>query len=195
MKKDIIRVGDWVKVVNPQEFIRCGYPLSFQDEKTEVYEKYSKKVEEFLHNEIGLGVKLFGDLKSLTEVDAAVDKICGAIAYETLKRKGFGGRSRQIYTKENKNILGKEGCVSRIKFHKTGEYYSPSGGGEYDYESGGLRNEKTHKILEVNVFFDTVFKIEAVNVEKVPPIAPVDKPVCWLKESIKTARKIRYAHL
>lgn len=30
MKKEVIRVGDKVKVVNPMIFVRCGYPLTKQ---------------------------------------------------------------------------------------------------------------------------------------------------------------------
>jgi mannose-6-phosphate isomerase class I len=50
MKKsdNIIRVGDTVKIVNPQFFVRVGYPKSVSEETEIVFEKHRIEIEEFL---------------------------------------------------------------------------------------------------------------------------------------------------
>ena len=30
-KEQVIRIGDRIKVINPEIFMRCGYPLTIQD--------------------------------------------------------------------------------------------------------------------------------------------------------------------
>ena len=173
MRKDILRVGDYVRIITPERFIRCGYPLSHGDEFVSVKQELEPHITDFLKEKCG--INRYPETFSSDENHQAsrlIDKIISAIAYYRVKQKGFGGRTRQIFTESCPDLVGKEGNISKIFFVKTGEYYSPSGGygsysNEYDYDPGGLRNEKTHKILELWVPGYSTIQIEAKNVERV----------------------------
>ena len=119
-----------------------------------------------------LGVKFKKVDFGTEEVDGGMmspklNKVINEITYLKMKSNRFGGRTRSIHTKSASDIKGRTFYVTGIKFVKTGEYFSPSGGynyeGEFDYDPGGLTNEKTHKILEFSYGFQSNW-IEAKNV-------------------------------
>lgn len=190
MKKldpNIIRVGDKVKILNPELFVRCGYELTPNNEdlQSEVMDKYKDKIDEFIKS-------LFGPIQKVNasilfeeeysywddqDVNTLESKIINALCYYEVKRKGFGGKERKIYAthvNKMKDIIGK---VVKIKFHKTGTYipgsYSYSAYDLSDYDPAYLENEKTHKILIVqipdsNYIWRTQnISIESIHVEKV----------------------------
>ena len=43
-KKDIIRVGDTVKIVDPHFFVRVGYPLDLNKATEEVSKKFGEDI-------------------------------------------------------------------------------------------------------------------------------------------------------
>jgi len=180
LKPSIIRVSDKVKIINPEFFIRCGYPKS-QKSEIEVVKK------EFRH--VILNMICSREKCHSFDIDRhnhLLEKVCREIAYARLRNMGYGGNERKIYTERLEEHKDKTFRVVSIKFCKTGKYYppsGPSGGGYYaedDYESGGLANEKTHKILHIVPFLlpssmsahslrmmDDPLMIETTNVEKV----------------------------
>ena len=183
-KKDprIIRIGDMVKIINPEFFICCGYPMSFRQACEEVKERYKDKIRAFIDD-----VGLISSKDSLQQDQSGpyrrtCAKIVSALAYDYMGKKGFGGGERRIYTKRCEDHLKmQEVEVTNIKFVKTGEYHPPSGeydswNSEYHFESGGLSNETTHKILCLEYWWPfpvgPVWEgaepgwIEAKNVEK-----------------------------
>jgi hypothetical protein len=164
MKKDnIIRVGDCVRIIEPHIFVRCGYPLSFEDAVKVVEEKYQKEVDSMLEK---IGFREFYDMTILGETvkmkmksdgrGTTEDKIIRALAYEYVSREGFGGKERKIYTDYKEELKGKEYTVTRKFVKKTGTYFPPSEEyhsyydySEYEYEPGGLVNEQTHVMLDL----------------------------------------------
>jgi len=154
----IIRVGDMVKVINPQLFIRCGYPMSFKDSVEEVKKEHGDKIRNFMLNIEGItrnNSPLFAKYtlkERITDENKTFLKIVNALAYDHIRRKGFGGRVRQIFTKEDTRWQDEELLVDNIKFVKTGVYVK---GGTYytydepypEYEPSCLDDEATHKIL------------------------------------------------
>lgn len=160
MKKSSIKVGDKVTIINPEFFVRCGYPMTFEQACKEVEEKFCKEkdVMDFLCK-IGLVEE---KNKYLVDKDYTLirtkDKIIGALGYYYLGRvKRFGGSERKIYTirKEDYVKINTDNVwkVTKYKMVVTGTYYPPGGGynyyGEYDYEPGGLSNMEQHKILQL----------------------------------------------
>jgi len=166
----IIRVGDYVKIVNPDMFIRCGYPLSKMDMVKEVEEHFSKIIEDLAYSVAKGDVFVQRDDKGLypgqkdnfiitplSELRSrGVNReIIEALAVKRLFARDFGGNVRSIHTKRRSEFQGAFSKVVGIKFVKTGtrvsgfssrsSYYDS----EIEYSPPYLEHEKTHKILRV----------------------------------------------
>lgn len=166
----IIRRGDVVEIVNPQAFLRCGYPLSLEDGKEYIEKNMNKDV-------LGLLNKVAGKENRFN--NSTYHKIVKLLAYEYIKSENFGGNERRIFTKEYKDMKGKEALVESIKFVKTGIYnrgyvgYNYSG--DYECDPPYLSYEKTHKILTLSItrprkdselnWYEPIM-IEAIHVKK-----------------------------
>ena len=164
------RVGEFVKVVTPKEFVRCGYPLCMKDVMEQQYEEIEKdcrRVFAALENR-----KLPQESQSvITEVPPPEDffavavsrtpgventmsptvhgMLCAAIAAWRLEEQNFGGNERIIVERDSPFAVGQFALVTGKRFVKTGKRfrslsYGPDHNGEYDYEPGGLKNESTH---------------------------------------------------
>lgn len=188
MKKlnpNIIRVEDKVKILNPEIFIRCGYPLTPADLYEEVAKQYGEKINAFVRETLGFPPKQISTTEEEIDYDFYYDsreagtlenKILEAFCYYSVKMKGFGGKERKIYTETSKSYQDKIGIVEKIKFHKTG-IYTPGRGPGYsayepdDYDPPYLSNEKTHKILKLKFPYGykeylSPVQIESIHVKK-----------------------------
>ncbi len=170
----IIRVGDIIKITNPEIIIRIGYPMSIYDAMEKVKEFYHNKIVEFLNKTIYNRTPLFPDIIVNGHNSRPYNKIISALAYEYLKSEQFGGKERKIFSKYRQELVGITSKVRKVFIRKTGIYFPPSGShnywtNEYEQESGGLDKEKTHKILELEIFSDypNYVQIETCNVEKI----------------------------
>jgi hypothetical protein len=185
LSPNIIRIGDTIKIINPEIVIRVGYPMSFDDACKEVKELHHEKIITFLQEiypsrEVKLG-KIIGEITCDYPKLKAYDKIIKALAFEHLRNKGFGGEERKLYTENRQELIGITAKVTKIFIRRTGIYFAPSGGysydGDYDYDPGGLDKMKTHKILELDYWLSNLLEvnsresnyaqIEACNVEKI----------------------------
>jgi hypothetical protein len=170
-KKDVIRVGDVVKIKEPNMFVRCGYPLSFEDMRKDVEKKHSADISKFLYSlKIPCGGNYF-DINQKFKNSREFDKIRDALAYYFLKQCSFGGNERTIHTKVNETYRNTEAIVVAIQFVKTGTYSPGYHGGFWDdNEPSALYNQETHKILHVRlpyaIYGNDYPKIEACWVEK-----------------------------
>jgi hypothetical protein len=180
-KKNIIRVGDMVKIISPEFFIRCGYPLTIDMERENVRKNYQDKINKFIYELVQEEVSKSSPNKTVThgfydrEFYRTENEIANALAYAFINAKKFGGYERKIYTEHHEDIRDKILRVSSIFFVKTGTY-SPghwySCLDEEDWEPACLVKEKTHKILSLDCGYITSDScngtgIEAANVEKV----------------------------
>ena len=197
-KKDpkIIRVGDVVEVINPQIFIRCGYPLSFDAAVDKVKDVYGAKIRDFMLNIEGLkdnsSIPDLSLVEGIKSTNKTFTKIATALTYDYMRSKGFGGANRKIYTKKKDHIDRQMLIVENVRFVKTGVYVSgssyPSYYDEYaEYDPPYLADVKTHKILgvsniSVSQYEDRIehllmpynekknywwdYEIEAINVKK-----------------------------
>jgi hypothetical protein len=157
----VIRPGDTVKIINPVFVDRVGYPKSFEDACKEVAGLYVPAIEDFLD-------KVFPDnpinskclsmaIKPWCEMKVG-KKIIKALAYEYLARTGFGGNERKIHTYAIEGDIWQYQEVRETAVVKTGIRFAPSSyydnwTGEWDCESGGLDQCKTHVLLDIGSAF------------------------------------------
>jgi hypothetical protein len=128
MNKNIIRVGDRVKIVVPSIMLRVGYPKTVGD-----YEQAAKEA---------YGAQLWRDMSG-----RCAELAIRQIAYGLAKKDGFGGRARTMHLREVPELLGREFTVHSMRTVQTGTYYKPrsSGDGE-DWEPGGLDDRQDHRL-------------------------------------------------
>lgn len=183
-KKDIIRVGDQVRILRPNIIYKWGYDNNLHDTIDQVMDKHKYKIKKF----IAALVKEDFDFEykgTYTSVNGnSIHRVASGIAYELVSCRMRDGNLRKLFYKKD---LPEEGWrtialnhqegqiaeVSKIKIVQTGKYCPP----EYSYEDdwygkgckyvdypGGLRDVKTHKLLQLNWTEDW---IEDCDVEKV----------------------------
>jgi hypothetical protein len=165
-KEDIIREGDIVKIIEPYEFIRCGYPLTLKDASKLLKENdsYNQLRIEFIKllykkeresSDGPLTTFAFSDTKFKHQIKNDIESILAKIY---LYEHNYGGNKRTLHTVYRKSLLNVRAKVKKIRYHKTGTYVpkwsSVSYEGEYDYEPAYLSNEQTHKILFVELLED-----------------------------------------
>ena len=176
MKKDIIRVGDKVKIVYPAFFDGCRYDNNIQSEMDEVIEKHGREIRDFLDKLIGvdpLFVRDYLEEASLSQ-DRAVRRVARGVAYDSVRRKMKGGNEKKIFTHLAWEYEGDIVVVQAIKYVHTGKYepmtYCHSRDGDVDYTPAYLHDRKVHKILDIDYEKKwqpkTHWWIEAKNVEK-----------------------------
>lgn len=173
--KSTYKIGSQVRIINPVFFERCGYPISIEMEIESIKKEHGNQICDFIRSLTKSPVEI-ADMKALDFRGVnpqTFDKIIMAIAYDSLKAKKFGGRTRSVHTKARPEYLNQTAHISRMFRCKTGEYvpghsYSTMDG--YEYDPPYLGNEKTHCIFELDRIHRVEIeplKIESVNVELV----------------------------
>lgn len=169
-KKDIIRVGDRVEIIEPHIFVRCGYPKTIEDCICEVEKEHGEVLQKFV-KDLGLSIlppfSPYGKDSFFSDV---YEEVRRAVAYARLRAQHFGGARRSVHTEYKENEKGRQYLVNGIRFVKSGTYEAGGwyGGMDgYEYEPAYLTDQKTHKILRIGYFPD--MEIEAVHVKKVQP--------------------------
>jgi hypothetical protein len=161
-RKDIIRVGDRVKIVVPEVVVRVGYPLTKAEMMKRQTPEQLQAIRDMMRafNTVVLPETQSDLLGAVTENSAKVDKLYEKIRYamagRMLEQEGFGGKQRRIHTYTLTDIKGKLATVNAKRVVKTGDYYGAyssydAWNGDYDYEPGGLSNEKTHVLYKLYV--------------------------------------------
>ena len=155
-RKNIIRVGDNVKIVNPEIVIRWGYPLTKQIVKDTIITQEQKDSIYTMMTKFGYVPvpQLFDG--SNTEADYIYEKLLDTMAYHLISKHGFGGKDRRLFVENKESLRNKSGQVIERKVVKTGTYHTGGGGydywGEYDYEPSYLENEKSHVLYRIFVY-------------------------------------------
>ncbi len=104
-KKNLLRVGDWVEIVNPKVVTRVGYTYAVSDYKGRADELFGRELRQHIRGEFRL-------------IDRALDQI----AYGLAKSDGFGGRDRTLHLVEDPTLLGRQFQIYRVRIAKTGHY-------------------------------------------------------------------------
>lgn len=170
-KRTVYHVGDVVRIVEPQVFIRVGYPLTKEHALDAATKEYDERIYAFMREVSDVPAEF-----TVHETDPRLyHDLVNTLASYWLRLNGYGGKERKIYTEANEDLRGTGGWrVFGRRTVKTGTY--SSGGayfGGYDtepnYEPPHLANEKCHVLLTLErgdgLRHESV-EIEAVNVEK-----------------------------
>jgi hypothetical protein len=178
-KRNIIRVGDFAEITNPEVFVRCGYPLTTDSIiRNHMTEDDARRVDRFL-NEMGVGISVDFLAGRGKEYDAVFDKIISAIARYKMSELGWGGNERTIHTRRDESLLDK-----KFKFKVVGKRVVQTGKripgwySSYDQEgeSPSFKSTGSHVILKLRSYYlndmwnvwsnDELFEIEAKNTKK-----------------------------
>ena len=188
-KSKYARVGEFVWIVTPKEFVRCGYSLSIKGIMSDRFQKIEEHVQRMYAalqekpmptpqpvrtNEAEADSWLSLEVNKVSDMSATVHGMLGAaVAAWMLEAENFGGKERQIFEQENYRLEERPDSpwlVTARKAVKTGKrfpsrsYYS-SYDGDYDYEPGGLDDERTHCVYSLQR--DGVkLKVLAVNCKR-----------------------------
>lgn len=151
-RKNVIRVGDRVKIIDPLQFVRVGYPLTVEN----VIENHITQDHRYLLQQL---INSTGYKTDRLSTDPEYSRLETALARLILKTKKFGGPERKVHTKYVAEYAGKEATVRSKRYVKTGTYQSGSSfQGYYDdypeYEPPYLKNEKTVVIYELDIDSD-----------------------------------------
>lgn len=161
---NLLRVGDTAKVLIPNRFIRCGYNITPLIAAEQLIEEHTEEIVEFF-NTIGLqgdnyrktGPYKFKSTTSKIDMDRrGMRMFMKALGYFKVGSQHFGGADRKVHSEPVNILEGATVKVTETRQVMTGEYFGPFGGGpdyngEYDYEPGGLNNQKSNRILKVYV--------------------------------------------
>lgn len=158
-KKDVIRVGDTVKIINPEVVDRVGYPLTKAMLMEQQTPEQLKAIRDMFR---AFGVVIYPenelDLSRLgmsKDYDRIYERVRYLMAEVSIKKEGWGGKEKKLYTYTLEPIRNKLATVVARRTTKTGIYHAGYSScdywGEYDYEPAYLSDEKTHVIYKLNV--------------------------------------------
>lgn len=151
-KRDILREGDRIKVIDPRIVIRVGYPKCHADFIEEVTVKHKTAVE------------------ALFKTKRMRKRAYSNLAYEALGAASFGGLQRSVHLCNKPEILGFEATVRSAHTVVTGKYYPPCSSrsyeGEYDYEPGGLSNCVYVRLVSIWYQWENI-EIPATHCERI----------------------------
>ena len=180
-RKNVIRVGDKVKIINPEIFIRVGYPLTTEMIKeSHITEEQRQLMDKLLATTGNHKYILYGD-----NINPEYDKLEHVFSTIVLKSKGFGGNERSVHTETKPEYKDRIGTVISKRYVKVGTYNSAtSHQGYYDdypeYEPAYLENEKTVIIYNVSIgerdtIFNDYIEFPQSSVEKIFPTLEVQE--------------------
>lgn len=146
-----MKIGSKVKILKPELFIRCGYPMSMENAKKKLDEHFIQTVG---HNTNMALLEMFPFLKHQTpfniyeyeskEMDVIIDTLAYAYNRNVLS---FGGSSRILETEICEELEGKYAMIIERKVKHTGDREVN------DYDDGGnqLINRKAHVLFRLDI--------------------------------------------
>jgi len=182
-RKDVIRIGDNIKVITPEIFVRCGYPLTKQIVMDTIITKEQREAIRTMFKAFGIPIiKDYPD--NILEVDEtnSFNKVLDTMAGIILVQKNWGGKERNTFTETKSELLDVIGNVIGKRIVKTGTYNSGHThryyDGEFDYDPAYLSNEASHIILKFvaidnlneKIYYRQEFEIEECHICKLAKI-------------------------
>ena len=176
LNKTIFRVGDRVKIINPEFFVRVGYPLTKEIAKETLISQKQRELichllgENYVIDKVGYADPKADDI-FMTDSNkyGCYYEILDVLAYHEIAKRNFGGKERKIYTKTLEEFRNKEAVIQKKRTVKTGEYHHGRNWGDGDYDPPYLSDEKSHIILTIdisNCWNLEAREIESINLEK-----------------------------
>lgn len=153
--KSKIKVGDHIKVINPEFFVRCGYPLCLADVREKLGKDLGTKIDDFVDEVMGCTItdrRFIIDDRKNREV---YNRILTALSRFYMVQNRFGGSERKIFTKSFPDRKGKTFVVHKKSVKITGYYVKGwsdiSYYGDGEYQPPYLENQKRHNLLHLSV--------------------------------------------
>ncbi len=140
MKRKYAAVGEKVKIINPLQFIRCGYTLT----PNILWNNESQA--KLMREVVDKGLIAIGDFNRFTE-----HKMSDLVGFLFAKNQNFGGSDRKLFEEECSYIKDKLGEVIGKRFVKTGFRSGAYQSYEGEWEGPSLDNEKTHCVYNLRV--------------------------------------------
>lgn len=143
-----LKVGDYVKVINPRQIVRVGYPKGLNDYVKEICQdpEYGELVRRL--NQFGEcnSWPVLEDRRGTTVTQRKLAGIIRELAYLRGQSKGWGGNQRTVHYQDNPAILGQRMRIEEISYKRTG--FREAGYGTYeDYVPPNFYTDGTVKIL------------------------------------------------
>ncbi len=152
-----MRVGDTVKIINPEIVIRCGYPKSMLDAEneleSELLEQYGMSVDEYIVNRFGPRVKI-GSL-SFQEIRK------GLIFSRLENTMRYGGDERIIIRQTRPQLLNMIATITKRKITYTGER-------RMDYWGTYLSDRTAHVLFQLYPTIETVENLNLMEYDYAP---------------------------
>lgn len=133
------KVGDVVRIDNPECVIRVGYPHTVED--------YADKV--WTPDALAALDRLCEALK-LRDYERAKNKLKMPLASLLLHRAGFGGRDREVHTNPAPWVSGVSGVVTEVRYCITGRYVPASNPYGDEWEAPELEERKQRRLLHID---------------------------------------------
>jgi hypothetical protein len=145
--------GDLAIVIDPMFVQRVGYPKTVADYLPEVDKAILAERDHFARL---VGAPLGASLCFDNKLDTHFRKVRWELAYLRAKADGFGGKERQVFLVYVPALTGATVRIEQVRTALTGRYIAPTTSydpynGDYDYDPGGLENEKRHRIADLEV--------------------------------------------
>jgi len=163
VKKRVFRPGDKVRIVNPLQVERVGYPktvmMCFNELCESLNENHLEKTFKFNSCKLNQALEILG--LPILQNQRERDRVIYGLAQYKLAADGFGGKERSIHYVQHSNeqisnfthdyLQNRITEVVSKRVVKTGKYFGSSGGRDYDgdywFEPGGLEDMKTHILI------------------------------------------------
>jgi hypothetical protein len=175
-----IKVGDIVRIVRPDFFIKCGYENNHQAAVEKIENTYWEQTFRFIYDwekslvkEKGVDFISWERYRSELANPKSLHKIISALAYDLVSKNREDGAKRVIFLERRKEDKGLIATVKAIKTCQTGIYISPKGHCTeegWEVESGYIKDPKYHRILILDcpeIDEGNLILIEDINVEKI----------------------------
>ncbi len=113
VRKDVIRYGDKVEIINPEVFIRCGYPWTKRFVKENIITDKQREAIRVMLNAFNVNLpktidEFIGLYYNKQREDPIFDEIMDVMASSILKSNGWGGNKRTIHTELREDLRGKQ---------------------------------------------------------------------------------------
>lgn len=153
-KKQVFKINDIVRIKNPEFVIRVGYPWDKEYVKNSILTAEDKERVAKLMLSVGIAPPRFG---LEWEDDKCYRTIIDELSYHILKARGFGGNTRSLHVILKEKFRNKLAKVYKKRVVKTGTY-TPGGNyrtaEDYEYDPPFLSMEKSHVLLNLDIFKD-----------------------------------------
>jgi hypothetical protein len=169
MKKEVIKIGDRIKITNPTIVTKVGYDYGYDEAKWEINSNHGDEINRLI-GKVSKGVYI--DFESNIFVETVYNKIVHCLVPLLTRGTKRQSSDRKLFTEESNEYQDYVALVAEKKVVKTGTYHPYYRSYDGEVSPPELVNVKTHVLLgfyfndgKLKRSFDIIW-IEQKNVEK-----------------------------